>query len=484
MNAVAYETDSLAWRTRHAGALLGRCAGVVHRVLAIAAAVLLGGLGVLALVAIDKPERVSVGLFLCGLAVASLWGLWFSRLVLLHAEARQARIPGVPAAIAGTVALAFLATVAVPGLLLAAAGVRPGLGVCAMALAAAAGVLVATLPRIVYMLLCFAPLVLGLLHSLLQRLVPDAGALVAWRPELGDIAWLVPPVLVLAAWRWFAVVREAGGPARSPWRQPAITGNLQAGGGADNWLSGGALNAQLPDWMWPAGQTAGTGPHVPVRSMRALIGTPFAPLSGGQILVQLGMGAVALLYLLLKSSDTDAGVLAGGAIGGGAVMVVMYGQRLDAMYRKRAAELDELALLPGLGDADTRRRRLLAAVAYSPSWAMAVIVALLLGMGALMGIGAHMNGLLGMAGAGLALMTALGCLRPMSGKPMTFLWGLLWLVPGFVLVLVTVIAATHDGASAAPAIAAAWVLLYAILGAGLWHTWHRFRARPHPFLQP
>src|SRR5690606_8982837 len=158
-----------------AASLLTSSASRSMRVLAIALAVVLGGLGWLALATIDKPERLSVALFLSGLAVAALWGLWFSRLLLLHIEAHQSRMPGVGMAIAGTVSLAFIATVLLPSLLLASGGVNPGVAVCAMTLAAGVGVLTATLPRIAYMALCLAPLGVGLLHGLFVRVVP-AGA--------------------------------------------------------------------------------------------------------------------------------------------------------------------------------------------------------------------------------------------------------------------------------------------------------------------
>ena len=78
------ETDSIGWRVRHAGALLGNSASRLMQVLAITLAAVLGGLGWLALATIDKPERLSVALFLSGLAVAALWGIWFARLMFLH----------------------------------------------------------------------------------------------------------------------------------------------------------------------------------------------------------------------------------------------------------------------------------------------------------------------------------------------------------------------------------------------------------------
>ncbi|MGQ4582088.1 hypothetical protein [Lysobacter sp. F60174L2] len=486
MNARAhpYETDSIGWRMRHAGALLGNSASRSMRVLAIALALIFGGLGWLALATIDKPERLSVALFLSGLAVAALWGLWFSRLLLLHIEAHQSRMPGVGMAIAGTVSLAFIATVLLPSLLLASGGVNPGVAVCAMTLAAGVGVLTATLPRIAYMALCLAPLGVGLLHGLFVRVVP-AGAVTLPALQMQHVVWLVGPVLALAGWRWFAIVRRPPADTTSVWWQPALVANPRTGGGFD-WLSGDASSAQLPDWMWPAGQTAGAGPDRPVRAMRALMGTPFAPLSGAQIVVQLGIGALVVAYLLMNTTGENAnpGTLVGGAIGGIAVMVVMYAQRLEAMYSKPGGELDELALLPGLGEVPERRATLLSAVTRAPAIAMALMLVVLVGLGLMTGVAPRMMGLMAMAGVGVALTTALACLRPVAGLRMNG-WRMLVLAgPMLLLAMGTILyAAMAKGIGATPLVLAlAWVLAYGLLGAAIASAWRRLHARPHPLL--
>ncbi|MGQ4660738.1 hypothetical protein [Lysobacter sp. F6437] len=487
MNARAhpYETDSIGWRVRHAGALLGNSASRLMRVLAVALAVVFAGLGWLVLATVDKPERLSMALFLSGIAVAALWGLWFSRLLLLHIEAHQSRMPGVGMAIAGTISLAFIATVLLPSLLLASGGVNPGVAVCAMTLAASVGVLTATLPRIAYIALCLAPLGIGLLHGLYVRVVP-AGAVTLPALQMQHVVWLVGPALALAGWRWFAIVRRAPADATSIWWQPALFANPRTGGGFNWALSGDAASAQLPDWMWPAGQTAGAGPDRPVRAMRALMGTPFAPLSGGQILIQLGIGVLVVAYLVMNTTGENAnpGTLVGGAIGGIAVMVVMYAQRLEAMYRKPGGELDELALLPGLGEVPERRATLLSAVARAPVIAMALMLLVLVGLGLITGVAPRMVGLMVMAGIGVALTTALACLRPVAGLRMNG-WRMLVLAgPTLLLAMGTILyAAQAKGIGYTPLVLAlAWVLAYALLVVAIASAWRRLHARPHPLL--
>lgn len=484
--AAGLDSESFGWRLANGVALLGCAASVPQRVLALLVAALFGGLGWLALATIDKPERVSVALFLSGLAVAALWGIWISRLLPLHAESRQARMPLVGSAIGAAIAFAALVAAVLPGLLLALGGIGPGPAVSAMVLAACAGLLMATLPRMFYLLLCFAPMAGGLAAQLLERWAPGLELSLPWQPSLADIGWLVLPAMALTAWRWRAVVHAAGGPEVSSWWQPVVMAGPGAGAGI-GWLAGGAASAHMPDWVWPAGQTAGAGPRVPVRAMRALIGTPFAPLSAGQLVVQLGICALAFAYLLLGTLDEERGasVLVSGAFGGLAVVVVMYGQRLEAMYRKRSAELDELALLPGFGDAGQQRARVLRAVSWSPLWAIGAVLALLLGMGGVLGMALRGQVLVVMTMLGVGLIVAVACLRPLAGLRLDAWRMLLIAGPGLLLAMVTMLYASMASAfgTTAVVLVVLWLFAYAIGGVALASTARRFRARPHPFLQ-
>ena len=452
--------------------------------MAIVLAVGLGGLSGLMLALGDESERISAGLFLAGLATATLWGLWFSRLMLLQLEARQGRMPGVSSAVGTAAAIAFVATVVIPALLLAPAGVPVGIALCALAAAACTGTLLATLPRLLYMGLCFLPALLIVAGRLLEALLPAGLLVLPWRPELADIAWLLPPLVLLASWRWHGITRGAGDHG-SPWWQPAILTGAKPG--ADwGWYSGGKLAAQMPDIFWPAGQTGNAGPDRPVRSMRALLGTPFAPLTPGQLLVQFGFVALAIGYVALESAREggDLSLLASGVIGVGAVTVLMYGQRLEALYSRRSTELDELALLPGFGDPAHQRATVLKAVALSPTVLAMLMLALLLVVVALLGPGWAATALLVTAGGGILLAVALACLRPLAGLDMNG-WRILALAgPVMVLALVTTVYAAADriGEGAGMVFALLWVLAYAILGTMVVSTIARLRARPHPFL--
>src|SRR3546814_10344853 len=56
----------------------------------------------------------------------------------------------------------------------------------------------------------------------------------------------------------------------------------------------GQWQAWMLDWLWPAGQASHAGPERPLRAMRTILGTPFAPLTRGQAATQLGFGVLAM----------------------------------------------------------------------------------------------------------------------------------------------------------------------------------------------
>lgn len=466
-----------------AALLLARCAAAWARGVSLLMAVPLGTIAAV-LAARGKPEAA---LLPAAFAVAALWAMWFSRLLLLHIEARQSRVPGLARAIGTTLAGAGLATVALPAVALAWAGATPVLALSALAVAALGGLLFALLPAVLYLLLCFAPLLLSLLRMLGERL-PAGVALPHWQPHPEQLPGLALALAVLAAWRWQACLRDAAHGTASTWGQPMIavqrhawSWNAMLTGSSEHW------RANLPDWLWPAGQAGHSGPARPVRAIRSLLGTPFAPLAGRQRLIQFGFGALVLVFLIAAPAHADhradvAG-LAGGVLGGGAVLVLMYGQRLEALRRRRSGELDELALLPGWSEPARARGLLLRAVAWSPALAALAALAVLLVVTAQAGLDGARLGLLGLAVGGIVLTAALACLRPLAGQCLDGLRMLLVAGPGLLLAMFSVVFALNMRAGVPLVLVGSWLVAYAALGSALFATWRRFVARPHPFLQ-
>src|SRR3546814_9745592 len=68
----------------------------------------------------------------------------------------------------------------------------------------------------------------------------------------------------------------------------------------------GQWQAWMLGWLWPAGQASHAGPERPLRAMRTILGTPFAPLTRGQTATQLGFGVLAMAALvLMATTDLD-----------------------------------------------------------------------------------------------------------------------------------------------------------------------------------
>ena len=479
--ASASSAHGPAHRIRRAAVLLECAAPALARKTATAVALALGGASALVFVLGDPSKHASVGVVLAACGVAVLWGAWFARLLLLHVEARQGRVPGLAGELFGAGALAFLLSVPVPALLLAGGGAAAGEAVCVLAAGACVGVLLATMPRIFQLVLCLAPAIAIVAGDVLGLLLPD-GLSFAWQPSMGDVAWVLPVLAAACVWRWHGIVHRRNDHL-SPWWQPMLLSGAKPG--ADwGWYSGTRITAQMPDVFWPAGQTAGATPRRPVRTMRALLGTPFAPLSGGQIAVQAGLLVLAFAYVAMAAvQGLRLSMLAGAGVGCAAVMVLMFGQRLEALYSRRSTELDELALLPGLGDPAGQRAHLLGAVLLPAAWVAVFLVGVLAAVVVIAGLGPLHAIVLLLSAAGTILLTVLACLRPISGLSMDG-WRMLLLGgPIAVLALAGTTGSMMEGSTdGLLLLGALWIPAFLVLGTMTLSALRRFRRRPHPFL--
>lgn len=452
--------------------------------------------------AIPDPEVATrVALIVAAAAVCSFWAGWVPRLLLLRIDGAEGCIPGVAHAACRALAFTAVATVLLPAGLLVAAGAEPVLAFAALVAAAAAAMLLAMLPAWIWLAACFLPLAAMLLHVVVVRL-PIAPGLQIDAGRLFQPPWLcvaAAGLLVLAAWRWTAVVRDPARSGRGLWGMPAVLAN-RSGAWGSGWMVESA--GQLPEWFWPSGQTAGAGPANAVRTIRVILGTPFAPLTRRQWLFQWGVGGIALVVIALHlmpagqgSGSTGAmsgfmkgfveGGLAGGVLGGAAVLIGMFGTRLDKMVRKPSGEISELALLPGL-DGPGATASLLRAVFGMPVKSLLAGTVILLAFMA--GAGVDTSGLAWTAGAcaGIGLLTAQVCLRPLAGLPMLRWWGYLQLGFALLLVLATISLAI-SGRSSLPALAGLlavlWMAVLVSSGLQVAQAWRRIKARPHPFVR-
>lgn len=447
----------------------------------------------------DAPDTVVV--LLLSLPATLPWSMWFPRLLLLRLEADAARVPLLAAAVHRALAVAVAASVLVPAAILLALGTAPGTALAAPAVAAAAALLGALLPMGVYIGIFLLPwvwlLLRGLVHALpeLQAVRPDW---LHWSPQL--LPWLALALAVAGAWRWRAIVGRGADDDRPAWLRPAV----MCGSESTAWAWGipdlGRANradTQLPDWFWPAGQVGRAGPEHPSAAMRALLGTPFAPLSRRQLAVQAGFVVLTLVALAgLAGADGGEGWLAsfsrgmlqGGMMGGLAaaagVLVGMFGGRLELVMRKPSAELAEFSLLPGLGAPPAARRALLRAALRPPLAGLGVGTAVLLALVAAADIGAAGIAWLLVACAGVGVVALLACLRPLAGQRMLPWWMLAMVTAAVLLLIATAAVATGDAGSFGWWLGPPWALLMLGTGLGIRASWRRLHARAHPFLLP
>lgn len=490
MNARTDAVGGFGFALRQVPGVLHRCVRPGMKLAALAAVLLFGGLCVLVLAKSDKPQRELAALLMAGMASFTLWGLWLARLLPLQLHARLMRLPVLERSLRLALALAAMLTLLLPALLLGMAGVPPWLALGVVVASACLAVLVGMLPPIGW--LCLLPLPLLLKY------------IGAWLPALGTasamaaFAAMTPLLLPLTVWRWSALLRGAELPSRHDWLQPQLLSSGRAHAGMMDLVSPSA-NAQLPDWMWPAGQVGNAGPQRPARAMRALLGTPFAPLSKRQWLIQL---ALMLVFMLLAVGwvGIDAnlqsvvgrvikggqiGGIIGGVMGGAGTLLLMYGQRLVEVYRKPGAELNELALLPGFGDAVAQRASLMRALTQALGGVMLVLL-LLLGISTLLAGWPWPRWSLLLATAlSVPLLTWLICLRQLAGLPV---WGwrmqlLLWPLLLLIGSSWTYVLIGKFMAGALPWLAWSWLLLVVFGCLLLASAWQKFQARPHPFLQ-
>ncbi len=441
------------------------------------------------------PERSTIGaVMLVSFAVAVPWGLWFSRLLLLRMEAHAWRMPALPAAIPVAIAHLLLGTVAIPAaLLVLLAGAEPVFALSCLMLAAMAALVAAMLPRWCYLAACFVPLAWAVLGVFavriwgLDALKVDTAVFASWQ-----LPYLAALAAFAAAWRWRAIVRNAGSAPSSPWRLPAVLSSQRSVLWGNPATADALWLARMPDWLLPTGLADQTGPARPLRAMRAILGPPFAPLTRTQIAVQAGMVVLGgVVFVLASTSNLEqdwiqsllAGSVPGGLGGGGLVLVTLYGWRLEMLRRRPAGELAELALLPCWGNARRTRQTLMAAVLrpllVAAGWTTAILAAICI----VAGIDALGMAWLLAAVVGLCLLALLACLRPLSGKAMLSPWMLGLMALAMVMVMSTAVVLRPERGHGVAWLAIGWAGLYLACGIGLAQAWRRFRGRPHPFLQ-
>jgi hypothetical protein len=406
-----------------------------------------------------------------------LWMGWFSRVLLLRAHARSLRIPRLAQGTTQALLAAVLSTVVAPALLMSAVGAEPAWAAASLACVAAAGLLLALLPRGLAGLLGFVPMLSGVLGG-------DAVVvLVDWHAAMPAFAALLA---LLAAWRWQRVSSDIDRWNDPDWQQPlvfAMARRRSAFGGADL-LDAKVQEGMVPRWLRQGADLRSLRPGQ-ARLMRTLLGGVFTPVGWKQLGVTIAV-YLGILLMMVHYFDHDGSspwqmVMFMCLFAGGLMLMWPFALRLQGLQQEHGGEMAELALLPGWGDAAQARATLVRAV-LQVYGRVAVLLLLLMGVAAAMTGDPLVLALALVSALAVAVLGVVSWLRPLSGERWTLKpWHAVPIVLlGSPLVGATVVA-YGGGALVLPMLVAWALLLVAALQAAA-SRWRRFEARPQPFL--
>lgn len=449
------------------------------------------------------PRRWLACIILYAVGAFLLWALWLSATLLLAIDARRLGLPRVQrTAIHGLIGYAAL-TVGLPvAALHALPNADSALATLIVTSAAAGGLAFVLLPGYVVSLACLLPAVYSSLKQALP--LPNLPA-PGW--QAGSAYTLVVMAAVVAL-RWRQLVR-GGADHASGLRRPLVMQfhRLDTDGflGSDPDAGNVQMIRRRPNWLQPRAALRDAGPRSPVLALRIALGGHYLPrtlashlrLTAIALLQIVALGLVNTLLLTDRHGMTwlqaNPSRVALAYIGGicalaGPALALLIGAQLQQRWQRSNAELPLLALLPGLGDAEARRRHLLHATLDGPAVTLAGAVAVVLGTALalhLRGSGLLLVALPPLASLGVLAMLAL---RTYGGLPWPT-WAALLLFSALLalLALSLLLPILSIVIHATFASAEAWLLL-AWGGAALvlaWlgrRGWLALKHRPHPFL--
>jgi len=338
----------------------------------------------------SKPHWWMASTMVYCLGIGFAWAFWMPTLLLLAIDARRLCLPGMQRAATRSLWLYAVPSLLLPVLVLGAGGADMSYVAEGVALAMASGTAFALLPRWCSMPLAFLPA----LSVGLRRL--------AHLPPWSDPRWLVwggvalLVLLAIDALRWHRLLRNDSDNELG--FTSAMVMQFRRQGTARGWsgmqqLDSGQLIRQRPDWMQPRADLRGAGPQSPVRTLRVALGGWYVPKTvSGHLRAAAPVLLPILLYIpmvaimtmgeshpgrVARTMLTSAGIGMVGWLGifGGLMLTAMCAVLIHQRWRRTNAELPLLALLPGLGDAQTRRHALLRAIFVTPVRAQLLLLA-------------------------------------------------------------------------------------------------------------
>lgn len=425
----------------------------------------------------SAARPTGLGLFAL-LANFSIWGGWFARVLLLQAAATRLRMPDLSGTVVRALSLAALVTIPFPALILSALGVDATVAIGAPLLGALAGILFSVMPWPAACALAVLPSLINALPFRISEMgpVPIAAALI------------VALALLTAGIR---VVTRTADPAGIPtWRRPIM---LYAPGGMVGWSLPDA--AAAPDvrreregWLFAMPRPARAGPHAPRAAIDTLLAGPMGYVSRRDAIRQWACVVLAVVAILVIPFRGDTTMIRDAMLFGASIGLLAGGwtlaMRLEGQRRRQAAELPELALLPGLGAASQSTALLLGSVMRRLLHVMAAAVAAVAFLVWMRAAGWPHVVLVGGLLVPIVAASVWMCVAALGDRPVQS-----WRT--FVATLPLLIAATWASIVVAIRLpvtphAIAWTVVLTVLtvgyGAAAWHALRRYRARPHAFL--
>ena len=439
--------------------------------------------GLLALHIRDLGGSVLAAVVLA-VGIAPMWLMVMPKALVLAVDGRTLRLPGVQREAAMGVLLYGVVSVAVPTLLLAVPWGQSGPIAALLALACTGCFAAALLPRYQVFLAGGAWIALANMSS--HGLPGPTTA--------GFVGWAIPAVVALiaiAALNWRRALRS-GRPRESGWGLPLIVPPHSASRGTTLLL------------LRAFGDTRGSGPRAPLRSLRIALGGMHLPrpwpVTAGFAVPLLVLPAAVIAWQMSFNGAEDVPQILLQLVWGNALMVAWLGAVLSgglvsvaaAQLRKEwvagRPELGLLALLPGLHHHQSIQRNVVFAALLTPARYLALLTMVVVIAAMVWHASAELWLVLLLTQLGLATQLAGVTLSILGQRPLRpwvnascSIACFLLAITGYLAVLVD---ATADGGSHTllRIIAMLWltmVLGMAWLGRRGWRGLHQL---PHPFV--
>lgn len=419
-----------------------------------------------------------------------LWNAWFARLALLQTQFANACLPGIRTAIARTLLIGAVATVLLPGTLLAVAGADPLRAIGMPALAALVGLLVMLIPwplaLTVMTVFILTPTFVELLLSRLDPSLHGALRLSVVLPAL------IAVTASLVAWRWSNVVRTHEPEGIPRWRR-AIVFDHQAGV-IESGVAPGGIGAHQwrapAGWLSPSTRVDIAGPHDPAGAIGACLGGAMGSAAPRDAVKRWGLIAALIVVLLAVPLSDSLISLRDALLCGGVIGLLASGWslafRLDRQRQRLSGEFSELSLLPGLGTRENASEALLRRMMRRLGQLMLFVLVALSLFAWQRGMPAIHLALMAAMWVGASAGSLMLCIRALAGWPVDSAWTFVMMVPLIALVTMTMTIGflRLPADRLAVGLLVAWPLVTFLYLAGARLMLERFRARPHAFLMP